>query len=112
MVPTHKEGFQRVFLGENSWFAIRISGGMLERIKYIASYRVAPISAVTHYAKVLRIEPYGDGGKYKVVFSGPAIALDVPLKNAGVKGGLQGPRYTSLAKLLSAKKFDDLLQNS
>ena len=112
VVPAHEEGFKRVFLGENSWYAIRISGGMLERIKYIASYRVAPISAVTHYAKVLRIEPYGDGGKYKVVFSGPAIALDVPLKYAGGQGGLQGPRYTSFSKLLSAKKFGDLLQNS
>ena len=37
IVPAQKEGFERVFLGEHSWYAIRIGGGMLPRIKYIAA---------------------------------------------------------------------------
>jgi hypothetical protein len=69
IVPAQKEGFEKVFLGEDCWYAIRISGGMLERIKYIAGYQTQPVSAITHYAPVSRIEPYGEGGKYKVVFS-------------------------------------------
>ena len=58
-----------MFLGEDCWHAIRISGGMLEKIKYIAAYQSQPVSAITHYAPVDRIEPYGEGGKYKLVFS-------------------------------------------
>ena len=108
VVPAHDGGFNRVFIGETSWYAIRLSGGMLERIKYIAAYRVAPVSAVTHYAEVSRIEPYGDAGKYKLVFANPATALKTPLKYSGGKTGLQGPKYTNLDKLLKAKQFGDL----
>ncbi len=66
IVPAQEDGFKKVFLGENSWYAIRIGGGKLKDIKYIAAYQTAPISAVTHYAEVESIEPYGDGGKYKL----------------------------------------------
>jgi hypothetical protein len=31
---------------------------MQERIKYIAAYQVAPISAITHYAEVASIEKH------------------------------------------------------
>ncbi|MEL7406668.1 MAG: GIY-YIG nuclease family protein, partial [Cyanobacteria bacterium J06558_2] len=61
IVPAQREGFERVFLGENCWHAIRIGGGMLDQIKYIAAYQTAPISAITHVAPVDKIEPYGDG---------------------------------------------------
>jgi hypothetical protein len=37
---------------------------------------VLPIAAVTHLAKIDHIEPYGDSGKYKVVFKGPAVPLE------------------------------------
>ena len=72
IVPAKKDGFEVTFLGEDCWYAIRISGGMLDKIKYIAAYQTKPVSAITHYAPVSRIEPYGEGGKYKVVFSGSA----------------------------------------
>jgi hypothetical protein len=52
IVPAKKEGFERVFLGENAWWAIRISGGMIPKIKYIAAYQSQPISAITHLAPV------------------------------------------------------------
>ena len=57
IVPAQKDGFEKVFLGEDCWYAIRISGGMLEKIKYIAAYQTQPVSAITHYAPVDRIEP-------------------------------------------------------
>jgi hypothetical protein len=63
LVPAQKEGFEQVFLGEKCWYAIRISGGMLDKIKYIAAYQTHPVSAITHYAPVDRIEPYGESGK-------------------------------------------------
>jgi len=43
VVPEQEEGFQEVFIGEDCWYAIRISGGMLQRIKYIAAYRTVPL---------------------------------------------------------------------
>jgi hypothetical protein len=102
-----EEKFRTVFLGENRWHAIRIGGGMLPRIKYIAAYQSAPISAVTHYAPVERIEPYGDGGKYQVIFSEPAKELEKPIGNAP-PGTFQGSRYTSISKLLAASEAADL----
>lgn len=109
VVPAQKEGFQRVFIGEDSWYAIRISGGMLSRIKYIAAYQTQPISAVTHYAPVDHIEPYGEGGKYKLVFASKARTIGpIPFADAP-PGTMQGPRYTTMEKLRGAKKLSDLL---
>jgi hypothetical protein len=108
VVPAQEEGFQETFLRENCWYAIRISGGMLPRIKYIAAYRTAPISAITHYAPVERIESYGDTGKYRLLFASPAKEIPgIPFEGA-VTGSMQGPRYTSLEKLLAAKSVREL----
>ena len=108
VVPAQEEGFQQTFLGEQCWYAIRISGGMLQKIKYIAAYRTAPVSAITHYAPVERIESYGDTGKYKSMFSAPAKEIaKIPFEGA-TPGSMQGPRYTILDKLLSAKTVGEL----
>ena len=108
VVPAQQEGFERVFLGEDCWYAIRIAGGMLDRIKYVAAYQTHPVSAVTHCAPVSRIEPYGESGKYKLVFSekakpvGPIVLGDAPT------GSMQGPRYTTFNKLMKAKTLEEL----
>lgn len=108
IVPAQKEGFERVFLGEGCWYAIRISGGMLDKIKYIAAYQTLPISAVTHFASVDRIEPYGESGKYKLIFSEKAQMIGpIPYADAA-PGTMQGSRYTSIEKLKTAKKINDL----
>lgn len=112
VVPAQEEGFQRVFIGENCWYSIRISGGMLSQIKYIAAYRTAPVSAITHYAPVERIESYGDSGKYRLIFAAPAKEITpIPFGDA-TPGLMQGPRYTSLAKLLAAKSVGELFGKS
>jgi|ERR1039457_5307364 hypothetical protein len=108
IVPAQKDGFERVFLGEDCWYAIRISGGMLDKIKYIAAYQTQPVSAITHYAPVDRIEPYGESGKYKLVFSEKAKEIaPIPFGDAP-QGAMQGPRYTTFAQLTAAKKLTDL----
>jgi len=97
-----------VFIGDNCWYALRISGGMLPRIKFIAAYQTQPESAVTHYAPVARIEPYGEQGKYKLVFAEPAKPIGpIPFADAP-HGSMQGPRYTSFEKLIKARKLTDL----
>ena len=81
---------------------------MLGKIKYIAAYQSNPVSAITHYAPVKQIEPYGDEGKYKLIFAEPAKTIG-PIRFAGApSGSMQGSRYTSIAKLRSAKRVTDL----
>ncbi|MGZ8250657.1 GIY-YIG nuclease family protein [Methylomagnum sp.] len=109
IVPAQKDGFEQHFLNESDWYAIRISGGMLDKIKYIAAYQTAPVSAITHYAPVNRIEPYGEGGKYRLVFSEKAKPIGpIPFGDAP-QGAMQGPRYTSFEKLKAATKLTDLV---
>ena len=108
IVPAQEDGFQETFIGENCWYAIRISGGMLPRIKYVAAYRTAPISAITHYVPVDRIESYGDSGKYRLIFSEAAKEIPgIPLGDA-VPGTMQGPRYANLDRMLAANSVAEL----
>ena len=110
IVPAQEDGFTDVFLGQNCWYAIRIGGGKLNEIKYIAAYQTAPISAITYYAEVESIEAYGDGGKYKLNFKSPAKKI-TPIDFGKAKSGsLQGPRYTDLETLLKAKTIKDIFE--
>jgi hypothetical protein len=109
IVPAQREGFEKVYIGENAWWAIRISGGMLPKIKYIAAYQTQPVSAITHVAPVARIEPFGDSGKYKLIFSEPAKKIGPIGFGNAPSGAMQGPRYTSYDKLQKAKTLMDLI---
>jgi hypothetical protein len=110
VVPAQEEGFNAVFIGENSWYAIRIGGGHLDKIKYIAAYQTAPTSAITHAAEVDSIEPYGDGGKYRLNFKGPAKPIGPVLMGDAKRGSMQSSRYTNYQKLLEAKTLTDLFK--
>lgn len=108
IVPAQEEGFKDVFLSKHCWYAVRIGGGKLKDIKYIAAYQTSPISAITHFAEVESIEPYGDGGKYKLNFVKPANLIG-PIKfGNALKGMMQSTRYTTYEKLTSAKELMDL----
>lgn len=111
--PARDDGFESAFLGQRAWWAIRIREENIPKIRYIAMYRVAPTSAITHYGEVERIEPYAGAdepeGKYRLVLKGEPVALDhtVPLgKNPNLKP--QGARYASLAEILKARTLDDI----
>ena len=108
VIPAQEDGFKNVFLGENCWYSIRIGGGKLKDIKYIAAYQTSPISSITHYAEVQSIEPYGDGKKYKLNFSAPATKIEPIVYGSAKAGMLQSPRYTSFKKLLTAKELVNL----
>ena len=78
----------------------------------IAAYQTQPVSAITHYAPVARIEPYGEEGKYKLIFSEKAKPIGpIRFGNAPL-GAIQGPRYTNFAKLNSAHTLTDLIGKS
>lgn len=108
IVPAQEEGFKKVFLSENCWYSIRIGGGKLKEIKYIAAYQTSPKSEITHVAEVASIEPYGDGGKYKLNFKAPAQPIG-PIKYGDAKAGaMQSARYTTYEKLIKAKTLMEL----
>lgn len=97
-----------MFLGQKSWYAIHIAGGMLPKIKYIAVYQSYPQKAITDYAPVASIEPYGEQRKYKLNFSEAAKPIGpIPFADAP-SGAMLGRRYTTLDKLLKAKKLRDI----
>ena len=110
VVPAQQEGFESVFLGQNCWHSIRIAGGMLDKIKYIAAYQTIPLSAITHYAPVSQIEPYGESGKYKLVFSEKAKPIGPVTLGDAPTGSMQAPRYTTIDRLRKAKTLSDLFR--
>jgi hypothetical protein len=107
IVPARKEGFERVFLGENAWYSIRLQEQRIPQIKYVAGYQVAPISAVTHLAEVAEIvRSHEDPTKYKVIFKGAAKTIKpIPLGNAQI----QCPVYCESSKLLKSKDIAEAL---
>lgn len=109
IVPAREEGFNEVFIGENCWYCIRMSSSMINRVKYIGAYQTAPISAITHYSEISKIERYENTNKYIVYFKGKAIKIDeikLPQNNPGMAP--QSHRYTNLKRMLNAKSLEDV----
>jgi predicted Mrr-cat superfamily restriction endonuclease len=104
-----EDGFKEAFLDMKAWWAVRLNPTTIQHIKYIAIYQVAPISMITYYGVVDRIEPYENTGKYKLFLKGDPIKLKKPVglgKNPHLKP--QGPKYAQLDKILKAKSLDDI----
>jgi len=110
VVPAQKDGFDKVFLGQNAWYSIRISSAMRDKIKYIAAYQSSPVSAITHVAEVDRIEKYRDTDKCIVYFKSKARKIDnIGLPNGSPAGLVpQSSRYTNFIRLANAKTIDQL----
>lgn len=109
IVPAHEDGFNEVFLGENAWYAIRLSAKKIDKIKYIAAYRAAPVSGITHWATVDSIKKYKNTGKYIVHFKGKAKKIKTIRLISSKKGvAPQAPRYTTFKKLRAAKNFTEV----
>ena len=101
IVPAREEGFKKVFINENQWYQVRIADDKLDLIKYIAAYQTAPVSGITHIAKVKNIKPYEDTDKYLIEFEGEAVEIEkVFLENPNQAP--MGPVYGIKEEILKA----------
>mgnify|MGYP000843322442 FL=1 len=108
VVPAREEGFEKEFLGNNRWYAIRISASMIDRLKYIAIYQVSPVSAITCYAEIVSMEKYQDTNKYLLYVKNLKKIKPIPLDANNKRLALQAPRYTAIDQLLKAKKLSQV----
>ncbi len=111
VVPAREDGFRNVFLRENRWYPVRIRRDIRSRLKHIAVYQTAPVSAITHIAPIASIARWKDTDKVEVTFLAPAHEIGpIPIVRGGrvTPGALQNLRYTSKRKLESATNLDDI----
>ena len=109
IVPAREDGFNEEFLKNNRWYAIRISAAMLDKVKYIAAYQVAPVSGITHIAEVECIEKYKDTNKYILYFKANTLTAINKIGLGKKKGQApQAPRYSTYKLITKAKSLDDL----
>lgn len=104
-----EEGFKRAYIGNSAWWEIRLSQKAREQLKYLAIYEKSPIAHIKHFAEIDRIEPYKDTGKYILYLKNKKTIKPIKLDDNAKKGDApQAPRYTTLDRLLKAKKVTDL----
>jgi len=109
--PARPRGFKNVFLGQNRWYAIRMSAAMIPQIKYIAMYETKPYSGIRWIGYVQDIKAFQDTDKFEIILS-QKEKLDNPLKltpeeyRRGVAP--RGPKYTKIELIKKAKKLGDI----
>src|SRR5689334_4380331 len=108
IVPAREDGFQRVFMGRHEWPRLRLSSESRCRLKWIAVYRTAPLSAVTHYAQVVEFVPE-DSEHWTAKITDPREVEPIPLVRDGSAPNVQTPRFTRLDRLLKATCLNPLL---
>lgn len=104
--PARAGGFKDVFLDKKQWYSIRISENLIPKLKYLAMYEVAPISAIRWAGKVEKIEKYEGGPKYIVYLS--EIFPVGPIQLDSQKYVPQGSRFTKYELLSTATKLSEI----
>lgn len=108
VVSSREENFARYFIGERSWYPVRIDDRRIDQLQWIAIYRSTPVRAITHLARIKAVYRFEDSGRYRIDFDEPQ-ELDTPVPSeAGAPSVMQGQRYTSLVTLKNAKTLADL----
>lgn len=110
--PATNENFNRVFIGQKQWYHVRMADHRVGNVQYIALYRGAPISAITHYAEVTNIsDPDPNQDNKRIITLSRVIPLsnNIPLGNVHVNN-VRKLFYTSLKKLKSVKTIEELLK--
>jgi len=108
VIPAREEGFQSVFMRQHCWWpAPKIRSDLSKKIRYIAVYRAAPVSAITHYALIESIKRLPSSDKCIIRFSQPEEIGPLGYVPTGQVKPVQGRRYTNISKLRHAKTLED-----
>lgn len=108
VIAAREDSFQKVFVAESCWYPVRIDDKRLSALQWIAVYRGLPVSAITHYAQILRIEKFGETGRYRILFGTPITLKNFVVLGKSKNSSMQGQRYTTLTKLLVSSEVSDL----
>ena len=111
IIPAPAKGFRHYFIDQGCCNAIRIAGGKLKQLKYIAAYQAAPVSAITHVAEIASIEPYGDGKKYKINFTSISKTDELFKVSNRSRVNMISPRYANYKILSGATDMDELFES-
>ncbi len=107
--PAVNNTFNNIFIREHKWHYVRIGEKRVPNIKYIALYRGAPFSAITHYAEVISISKPNSENKREIELKEP-IALENPVQLGDIHvNNVRKLFYTKKDKLTSAKSIGDLI---
>ena len=112
--PCSEDGFERAFVNAKAWWAVRIGQNTIPKLKYLAVYEAAPVSAIRAYARITSIEPYPDKpGYYKINHDGNIQYFEQPIKLGKTPNlSLQGSRYYKLEVMLSSRTLAELTDKS
>lgn len=112
--PGDHNGYVEAFIDEKAWWQPRIGKSNLLKLKYVAIYETAPISAIRSYAKITEIEPMPDvPGRYKIHHDGNVITLDNPVELGDNKLlSLRSPKYYLLDDILSSSDLTELTRKA
>lgn len=89
--------------------ALRLDQDLKKRIKHVAYYQTAPVSAITHTASVKTISGTSTQGRFRVEQADVMdLALPVKLKSGGRVKAPNRVRYTKLALIQAAASLDDV----
>lgn len=105
VVPAHSKGFQDVFCGALMWPNLKVDKNKIANLKYIAIYQTSPISAITHYGEVKEYVALERVGRFNIFIKSQPIEIEHVKLTPQDVCAVQGPRYTTLELILSAKQL-------
>lgn len=109
--PATNSNFGKVFIGEKKWYYVRIAAYRVEKIKYVALYRGAPISAITHYAEVIDISEPNEDNKRLIKLKDP-VAFTEPIELGNIHvNNVRKLFYTCLEKLNNVNTVEELIKH-
>lgn len=113
IVRARKNGFKKVFIGENSWYSVRINEDRIPFLRYIAVYQTTPVKKITHYAAIkdIIISPE-DSSKKKILFKSEAKELSKKIPLGDDWNALQSNRYTNFKNLFTSANTDELFSKT
>lgn len=109
ILAASEENFDGIFMIERRWYGVRVDSRKATSLKWLAIYRSAPVSAVTHYAPIAGISEDPRTGRMNFDLGEPKELRRHIKISTSRPVPIQGQRYVSIERLLAAKDVGDLL---